>query len=112
MKTLKEIITGIPKEVLEYLESNTELAKTAIKSHKKDFSNNIKYIFIGFLLSLIPQIFSLLNKQSESKLLKEQFDEINGVYDNLQKDINQMRLENKSLKIQLDSLKESSQYNN
>jgi hypothetical protein len=108
MKTLKEIITGIPKEILEYLESNTELANIAIESHKKDFSNNIKYIFIGFLFSLIPQVFSLLNKQSELKLLKEQFDEINGVYHNLQKDINQMRLENESLKIELDSLKKTS----
>ena len=108
MKTLRETITGIPKEILEYLDSNTELAKIAIDSHKRDFSNNIKYIFIGFLLSLIPQVFSLLNKQSDSKLLKEQFDEINGVYHNLQKDINQMRLENESLKIELDSLKKSS----
>ncbi len=108
MKTLKEINTGIPKEILEYLEYNTELAKSAIESHKKDFSNNVKYIIIGFLFSLIPQVFSLLNKESDLKLLKEQFDEINGVYHNLQKDINQMRLENESLKIELDSLKKSS----
>lgn len=105
MKTLKEVVTGLPKEVIEYLEYNTELAKTAIESHKKDFSNNVKYIIIGFLFSLLPQLFSLLKKESDLKLLKEQFDEINGVYHNFQKEINQMRLENESLKIQLDSLK-------
>lgn len=108
MKTLKEILKGLPKEVIEYLESNTELAKTAIESHKKDFSNNVKYIIIGFLFSLIAQLFSILNKESDLKLLKEQFDEINDVYHNLQKDINRMRLENESLKIELDSLKKSS----
>jgi hypothetical protein len=108
MKTLKEVVTGLPKEVIEYLESNTELAKTAIESNKKDFRNNVKYIIIGFLFSLIPQVFSILNKESDLKLLKEQFDEIDGVYYKLQKDINQMRLENESLKIELDSLKKSS----
>jgi hypothetical protein len=108
MKTLKEVVTGLPKEVIEYLEYNTELAKTAIQSHKKDFRNNVKYIIIGFLFSLIPQVFSILNKESDLKLLKDQFDEIHGVYYNLQKDINQMRLENESLKIELDSLKKSS----
>ena len=76
MKTLKEILTGLPKEVVEYLESNTKLAKIAIESHKKDFSNNVKYIIIGFLFSLVPQGLSLLYKQSDLKQLKEQFDEI------------------------------------
>lgn len=108
MKTLTEIVRGLPKEVIEYLESNTELAKTAIESHKKDFSNNVKYIIIGFLFSLVPQGLSLLYKQSDLKQLKEQFDEINGVYHNLQMDIYQMRLENESLKNEIDSLKKSS----
>lgn len=67
---------------------------------------NILYIFIGFLLSLIPQGLSLLNKQSEIKLLKEQFAEIDDAYDNLQKDLYRMRLENESLKNQLNALKQ------
>lgn len=108
MKTLKEILTGLPKEAIEYLESNTKLAKIAIASHKKDFSNNVKYIIIGFLFSLVPQVLSLLYKQSDLKQLKEQFDEINGVYHNLQMDIYQMRLENESLKNEINSLKKSS----
>ena len=108
MKTLTEILRGLPKEVIEYLESNTELAKTAIASHKKDFSNNVKYIIIGFLFSLIPQGLSLLYKQSDLKELKERFDEIDGAYHNLQMDIHQMHLKNESLKNELDSLKKSS----
>jgi hypothetical protein len=100
-----ELKSGILREVLEYLEKNTELAKTAIESHKTDFKKNILYIFIGFLLSLIPQGLTLLNKQSGIKLLKEQFAEIDDAYYNLQKDLYRMRLENEFLKNKLNELK-------
>jgi hypothetical protein len=108
MKTLKEIVTGIPKEVLEYLESNTELAKTAIESHKKDFSNNIKYLFIGFLFSISGTIIIELMSKSEKELMYKQLYEINAFEKNLKIEFKQMHLKIESLKIELDSLKKSS----
>jgi len=104
-KNLKELTSGLPREVTEYLEKNTELAIVAIDSHKKDFKNNVLYIFIGFILSLIPITINSIGERQEKELLIKQFDVIDASYDNLQKDIYRMRLENESLKIEIDSLK-------
>lgn len=106
MKSLKEILSGIPKEVLEYLESNTELAKIAINSYKSDFKYNVIYILIGFTLSLIPTIVSSKSEQQEKELLIKQFVVINTSYDNLTKELYQMHFENDSLKNKLNSLKQ------
>ena len=60
MKSLTEIIKGMPKEVLEYLEKNTELAKLAINSHKTNFKTQC-FIHI-YWFYIIPN--SLNNKLS------------------------------------------------
>ena len=105
IKTLTEKRTGLPKEVLEYLEKNTELANIAINSHKTDFKNNVWYIFIGFILSLIPLVINLIGEQKEKELLIKRFDEINVSYRNLEKEQFRMRLINDSLRIELIQLK-------
>tara|TARA_R110000796_G_scaffold237969_1_gene358188 strand:+ start:75 stop:398 length:324 start_codon:yes stop_codon:yes gene_type:complete len=106
MKSLTEIIRGMPKEVLEYLEKNTELAKLAINSHKTNFKHNVLYIFIGFILSLIPLIINSVGEQKEKELLIKRFDEINASYRNLEKEQFRMRSINESLKIELKNLKQ------
>tara|TARA_R110001592_G_scaffold301634_2_gene573043 strand:- start:4060 stop:4389 length:330 start_codon:yes stop_codon:yes gene_type:complete len=104
-KTFKEGMTGLPREVLEYLETNTELAKLAVNSHKTNFKHNVLYIFIGFILSLIPLIINSIGEQKEKELLIKRFDEINASYRNLEKEQFQMRSINESLKIELKNLK-------
>jgi sensor domain CHASE-containing protein len=106
MKTLTEIIKGMPKEVLEYLESNTELAKTAISSHRKEFRFNVLYILIGFVLSLIPTIFIQVNSAKESQRLHELIDRI-AVNKDPSKDFQQLQLEINALRTEIDSLKKS-----
>jgi hypothetical protein len=101
MKNLSELKTGLPREVTEYLEKNTELANVAINSHKTDFKNNVLYIFIGFILSLIPLALNSIGEQKERELLIKRFDEINVSYRNLEKEQFRMRLINDSLRIEL-----------
>jgi hypothetical protein len=108
MKTLTEKIKGIPKEVLEYLEHNTELAKVAINSHKSDFKMNIIYIFLGGLIGFISS-YTLTSYQSKSeeriielsKLLLEK----NEPQTDFQKHLNDMNKEVSSLRKELDYLK-------
>jgi len=108
MKTLTEIIKGMPKEVFEYLEHNTKLAKVAIESHKSDFKMNIIYIFLGGLIGFISS-YTLASVQSKSeeriiqlsKLLLEK----NEQQSDFQKRLNDMNKEIFSLQKELDSLK-------
>ena len=104
MKNLSELKTGLPREVIEYLEKNTELANVAINSHKTDFKNNVLYIFIGFILSLIPLALNSIGEQKERELLIKRFDEINVSYRNLEKVQFRMRSINDSLRIELTEL--------
>lgn len=103
--TWEEHTSGMPRELLKYLDKNTELAITAIDSHKSDFKHNILYILVGFILSLIPLGVNSITEQKEKELLIKQFDVINASYDNLQKELYRMRLKNDSLKIELLNLK-------
>jgi len=105
MKTLTEFIRGMPKEVLEYLESNTLLANTAIDSHKKDFSNNIKYILVGFIFSIFGTITIETILESDTELMNKQLLEINASYGRLNIESQHMRLKIESLKTELDSLR-------
>tara|TARA_R110002126_G_scaffold290519_1_gene447697 strand:- start:54 stop:416 length:363 start_codon:yes stop_codon:yes gene_type:complete len=100
----KELTSGLPREIIEYLETNSDLAKSAIESNKSDFKNNILYIFIGFILSLIPLTINLIGEKQEKELLIKQFDEINASYRNLEKEQFRMRSINESLKIELKEL--------
>ena len=108
MRTLTEIVKGMPKEVLEYLEHNTKLAKIAIESHKSDFKMNIIYIFLGGLIGFISS-YTLASFQSKSeeriiqlsKLLLEK----NEQQSDFQKRLNDMSKEIFSLRKELDSLK-------
>jgi hypothetical protein len=96
----------MPREVLEYLETNTELAKSAIKSHKNDFSNNLKYIFIGFLFSIVGTITIELMSKSETELMNTQLTVIKNSYNNLNIENQRLHSEIESLKIELKNLKQ------
>lgn len=104
-KNLKEITTGLPREVIEYLESNTELANTAINAHKTDFKNNFLYILIGFIFSISGTIAIELIKESDTELMNRQLHEINASYDSLNIEFQHMHSEIELLKKQIDSLK-------
>jgi hypothetical protein len=108
MKTLKEVLTGIPKEILDYLEYNTELAKVAINSHKSDFKINIIYIFLGGLIGFISS-YSLTKFQSKSEEriieLSKLLNGKNEKQSDFQKHLNDMSKELFSLRKELDSLK-------
>jgi hypothetical protein len=108
MKSLKEFLTGIPKEVLEYLESNTKLAIVAIDSHKSNFKMNIIYIFLGGLIGFISS-FTLTSYQSKSEEriieLSKLLNEKNEPQSDFQKRLNDMNIELYYLRKEIDSLK-------
>ena len=76
-KNLKEINNGITREVLDYLEKNTELAKVAIHSHKTKFNYSILYLFVGFLFSTSGTIIFELIKETDTELINRQLNEFN-----------------------------------
>jgi hypothetical protein len=104
-KNLKEITSGLQREVIEYLEANTELSRLAIDSHKKDFKHNFLYILIGFIFSISGTIAVELLKGSDTQSIDKQLHEINVYEKNQSIEFRQMRLEIESLKSELDSLK-------
>lgn len=103
-KNIKELTTGLPREVIEYLESNTSLAREAISSHKKDFKHNFLYILIGFIFSIGGTIAIELIKESETELLNKQLYEISVSEKNRHIEFLRMHLEVESLKNKIDSL--------
>lgn len=105
LKTQWEGQYGFPSEFKTYLDANTKLAQTAIKSHKTNFKNNFLYILIGFIFSISGTVAIELIKESETELLNKQLYEINALEKNRNIEFQRMRSEIESLKIELTELK-------
>jgi hypothetical protein len=105
IKNLKELTTGFPKEIMEYLETNTELAKIAIESHKANLKHNLLYIFIGFIFSISGTIAIELITESETESFNKQLYEINATENNQNIEFERIRLKIESLKNEVNSLK-------
>ena len=103
-KNLKEIATGLPREILDYLEKNTELAKVAIHSHKKNFNYNILYLSVGFLFSTSGTIFFELIKENDTELINRQLNDFDISDKNQNIELQLMRSEIESLKILIETL--------
>lgn len=103
-KNLKEIATGLPREILDYLEKNTELAKVAIHSHKKDFNYSILYLFVGFLFSTIGTIIFELIKENDTELINRQLNDFDISDKNQNIELQLIRSEIESLKILIETL--------
>jgi hypothetical protein len=106
IKNLKELTTGFPREIMEYLETNTELAKIAIESHKTNLKHNLLYIFIGFIFSISGTVAIELITESETESFNKRLYELNASANNQNIEFERLRLKIESLKNEINSLKE------
>ena len=107
----EESMSGIPREILEYLKSSTTLANETIKELKKSDKKTIFHIllgaFIAFILGIGRELILKDTTVSDTKELKIQLVELNKTMNDFHTDFHILSLEIVSLQKKKDSLKNS-----